>query len=236
MKTIGILGGMSWESSSQYYALINRGVRGSMGGSAAAKIVTHSFDFDEIARLQREDAWDRLGGILGDAAAGLERAGADTVLIATNTMHLVAPQVEAAISVPLMHIADPLGRALVSQGHTKVGLLATRFTMEQPFYAERLAQHGLEALTPPEDQRIEMHSIIFEELSAGEVSAGSLATVQAMIADLQARGATAIALACTEIMLLIKPEHSPLPLFDTTALHCEAAIEFALHAEDAPMC
>jgi aspartate racemase len=228
MKTIGILGGMSWESSAQYYALINRGVRDHLGGIASAKIVMHSFDFDEIARLQREDEWDRLGAILGDAAAGLERAGADTILIATNTMHLVAPQVETAISVPLMHIADPLGDALRYQGHAKVGLLATRFTMEQPFYAERLAGHGLEALVPPEDQRIEMHRIIFDELCAGKVSANSLATVQAMIADLQARGATAIALACTEIMLLIKPEHSPLPLFDTTQLHCAAAVEFAL--------
>ena len=236
MKTIGILGGMSWESSAQYYALINQGVRERLGGIASAKIVMHSFDFDEIARLQREDAWDRLGGILGDAAAGLERAGADTVLIATNTMHLVAPQVEAAISVPLMHIADPLGCALAAQDHAKVGVLATRFTMEQPFFAERLAQHGLEALVPPEDQRIEMHRIIFEELCAGEVSANSLAKVQGMIADLQSRGATAIALACTEIMLLIKPEHSPLPLFDTTQLHCRAAVDFALDGCDARKC
>ncbi|WP_300596126.1 aspartate/glutamate racemase family protein [Erythrobacter sp.] len=228
MRTIGILGGMSWESSAQYYALINRAVRDRRGGIASAKIVMHSFNFDEIAARQRAGEWEALGAQLGDAAAALERAGADLILVATNTMHLVAPAIEAAITVPLLHIADPLGRALIAQGHTCVGLLATRFTMEQPFYAERLAGQGVDAVIPPEAQREELHRIIFAELCAGEVSDASRERVRTMIADLQTRGATAIALACTEIMLLIQQQHSALPLFDTTALHCEAAVEFAL--------
>jgi aspartate racemase len=228
MKTIGILGGMSWESSGQYYAIINRAVREARGGIVSAPIVMHSFDFDAIAALQRAGEWERLGAMLGEAAAGLERAGADCILVATNTMHLVAPQVEAAISVPLIHIADPLGHALGEAGHARVGLLATRFTMEQPFYAERLAAHGLEVLVPDEPTRIELHRIIFDELCAGRILDPSREVYRQAIADLSAQGATAIALACTEIMLLIQQEHSPLPLFDTTALHCAAAVAFAL--------
>ena len=228
MKTIGILGGMSWESSAQYYAIINRAVRARQGGIASANILMHSFDFDEIARLQREDDWDALGQILGSAAKGLGQAGANLILIATNTMHLVAPAVEAAINVPLMHIADPLAEALKEAGHSKVGLLATRFTMEQPFYADRLAAHGVNVVIPSKDQRLELHRIIFDELCAGEVKDSSLQACQTMIRDLQAKGATAIALACTEIMLLVGQEHSPLPLFDTTELHAQAAVNFAL--------
>jgi len=231
MKTIGILGGMSWESSAQYYAIINRAIRDRLGGITSAKIILHSFDFDEVARLQREGEWRALGQMLGNAASGLEKAGADCMLIATNTMHLVAPEVEAATNIPLLHIADPLGQALSKAGHGTVGLLATRFTMEQPFYAERLSQHGVKVVTPCEDQRAEMHRIIFEELCAGEIKASSRAACQAMIDDLRAKGATAIALGCTEIMLLIEQEHSPLPLFDTTQLHCQAATHFALGDE-----
>ncbi|MEO1648566.1 MAG: aspartate/glutamate racemase family protein [Pseudomonadota bacterium] len=228
MKIIGILGGMSWESSAQYYALINQGVRDRVGGIASAKILLHSFEFAEIARLQAKGEWDALGAQLGRAAAGLERAGADVILIATNTMHLVAPAVEAAISAPLLHIADPLGAALKREGHARVGLLATSFTMEQPFYAERLAQHGIETLIPEKSQREELHRIIFEELCAGQVRDASQDYARNLIAQLHAKGATAIALACTELMLLVKPEDSLLPLFDTTALHCAAAVEFAL--------
>ena len=228
MKTIGILGGMSWESSAQYYAIINRAVRDRQGGIASAKVLMHSFDFDEIAGLQRAGNWEALGQMLGNAAKGLEQAGADAMLIATNTMHLVAPAVEAAINVPLLHIADPLGSALQRAGHRKVGLLATRFTMEQSFYAERLAGHGLEVFIPSDGQRAELHRIIFEELCAGELKDSSRQACQNMISDLQAQGATAIALACTEIMLLVAQEDSQLPLFDTTALHAEAAVNFAL--------
>lgn len=228
MKTIGILGGMSWESSAQYYALINKGVRDRLGGIASAPLVMHSFDFAEIARLQAEDQWDELGARLAEAAQGLERAGAEAALIATNTMHLVAPHVQAAISIPLLHIADPLGVALKAEGHASVGLLATRFTMEQPFYADRLSAWGAEVIVPAKPERETLHRIIFEELCAGEINAASREKVQAMIADLRARGATAIALACTEIMLLIQQEQSSLPVFDTTALHCAAALHFAL--------
>ncbi|MEL6375174.1 MAG: aspartate/glutamate racemase family protein [Pseudomonadota bacterium] len=228
MKTIGILGGMSWESSAQYYTLINRGVRDHRGGIASAPLLMHSFDFAEIARLQAEDEWDQLGTMLGEAAAGLAQAGAEAIVIATNTMHLVAPQVEAVSGASLIHIADPLGRALHRAGHAKVGLLATRFTMEQPFYAERLKTHGVEVIVPDEAARAQLHRIIFDELCAGHIADASRARMQAMIAELDSEGATAIALACTEIMLLISQEDSPLPLFDTTALHCAAAVEFAL--------
>ncbi|MEM1194735.1 MAG: aspartate/glutamate racemase family protein [Pseudomonadota bacterium] len=228
MKTLGILGGMSWESSAQYYALINQAVRTQMGGIASAKILMHSFEFARISRLQAEGEWDQLGAMLGEAAAGLERAGADGLLIATNTMHRVAPAVEAAITIPLLHIADPLGAALTKAGHAKVGLLATRFTMEQSFYADRLAGQGIEVITPKEADRAELHRIIFEELCAGEIREASRLRVQAMIAQCEDEGATAIALACTELALLIQPEDGVLPLFDTTALHCAAAVDFAL--------
>ncbi|MDY7099284.1 MAG: aspartate/glutamate racemase family protein [Pseudomonadota bacterium] len=230
MKTIGILGGMSWESSAHYYAITNRLVRERRGGIVSAPIVMHSFDFDAIAALQRQDEWERLGEMLGDAAAGLERAGADCILIATNTMHLVAPAVQSAVSCPLIHIADPLSDALKANGHEKVGVLATRFTMEQPFYAERLKTHGLTAVIPNDTHRGEIHRVIFEELCAGQVLDASRDFYCDVIEDLKARGATAIALACTEIMLLIEQCHSPLPLFDTTELHCRAAVDFALGA------
>ncbi|MEM7703788.1 MAG: aspartate/glutamate racemase family protein [Pseudomonadota bacterium] len=230
MKTIGILGGMSWESSAQYYALINQGVRERLGGIASAKILMHSVEFSEMARMQAAGEWDALGAQLGEAAAGLEQVGAEVMLIATNTMHLVAPAVEAAISIPLLHIADPLGAALKQAGHDRVGLLATRFTMEQPFYAERLATHGVEVVTPGEADRTELHRIIFEELCAGEVCETSQAFAHGLIEDLKRQGVPAIALACTELMLLIDPEHSALPLFDTTALHCQAAVDFAFSA------
>ncbi len=228
MKTIGILGGMSWESSAQYYAIINREVRARRGGIDSAPLLMHSFDFDAIAALQKADEWDRLGDMLGEAAAGLERAGAEAILIATNTMHLVAPRVEEYISCPLMHIADPLADAFKAAGHDTVGLLATRFTMEQPFYAERLAQHDLKVVVPRSEDRAEMHRIIFEELCAGEIREESRQFYCNVIEDLQSRGAQGIALACTEIMLLIDQEHSPLPLFDTTRLHAKAAVDFVL--------
>lgn len=228
MKTIGILGGMSWESSAHYYALINRGVRERLGGIASAKIVMHSVEFAEMARRQAAGEWEALGAQLGEAAAGLERAGADVMLIATNTMHLVAPAVEQAISIPLLHIADPLGAALKAAGHRRVGLLATQFTMEKRFYADRLAVHGIEVAVPEEAERAELHRIIFEELCAGEVRESSRIVAQGIIEKMQAQGVPAIALACTELALLIKPQESALPLFDTTTLHCAAAVDFAL--------
>ena len=228
MKTIGILGGMSWESSAQYYAIINREVRRRRGGIASAPLLMHSFDFDAIAALQHEGDWDRLGEMLADAAAGLERAGADAILIATNTMHKVAPAVEERIACPLIHIADPLAEAFKAAGHDSVGLLATRFTMEEPFYADRLAEHGLNVVVPDAAHRAEVHRIIFDELCAGEVREESRRYYCDVIDDLKARGAQGIALACTEIMLLIEQGHSALPLFDTTRLHAHAAVDFAL--------
>ncbi|MBV7264975.1 aspartate/glutamate racemase family protein [Erythrobacter ani] len=228
MKTIGILGGMSWESSAQYYAIINREVRKRRGGIVSAPILMHSFDFDAIAALQRAGEWDQLGQMLGDAAAGLERAGAETILIATNTMHKVAPQVAASISCPLMHIADPLAESFKAAGHTSIGLLATRFTMEEPFYADRLAEHGLDVVIPDPSHRAEIHRIIFEELCAGEVREESRQYYCKVIDDLKSRGAQGIALACTEIMLLIEAGDSSIPLFDTTQLHARAAVDFAL--------
>jgi len=228
MRTIGILGGMSWESSAQYYSLINRRVREKCGGIASAPLLMHSFDFAEIARLQADNQWEQLGALLGKAAAGLERAGAEAILIATNTMHLVAPQVEAAIAVPLLHIADPLAKAISEAGHSHIGLLATRFTMEQPFYTDRLNGAGVSTIIPGEAERIELHRIIFEELCAGTISESSRLFATELIESLERRGASAIALACTELMLLIEPQHSALQLFDTTALHCEAAVDFIL--------
>jgi aspartate racemase len=228
VRTLGILGGMSWESSAQYYALINRSVRERSGGIASAKLLLHSFDFAEIAQLQAQGEWDKLGAVLGKAAGNLQLSGAEAILIATNTMHLVAPEVEAAISIPLIHIADPLGKALKAAGHRRVGLLATSFTMEQPFYADRLAEQGIAVVIPEQAQREELHRIIFDELCAGEVRESSRHFARELIEDLKAQGVPAIALACTELMLLIKPEDSPLPLFDTTALHCAAAVDFAL--------
>jgi aspartate racemase len=219
---------MSWESSAQYYALINQGVRERMGGIASAQLLLHSFDFAAIARVQAEGDWQALGAQLARAAVGLERAGAEAILIATNTMHLVAPEIESATSIPLLHIADPLGAALKEAGHSRVGLLATRFTMEQSFYADRLADQGIEVMIPTESERAELHRIIFEELCAGKVREASRHCAREMIEGLSARGAPAIALACTELMLLIRPEDSALALFDTTALHCAAAVEFAL--------
>ncbi|MBD2842656.1 aspartate/glutamate racemase family protein [Erythrobacter rubeus] len=228
MKTIGILGGMSWESSAQYYAIINREVRKRRGGIVSAPLLMHSFDFDAIAALQRAGDWDRLGEMLADAAAGLEHAGAEVILIATNTMHKVAPAVEERIDCPLLHIADPLAQAFTAARHDTVGLLATRFTMEEPFYADRLAEHGLNVVIPDAADRAEIHRIIFDELCAGEIREESRQFCCKVIEDLSALGAHGIALACTEIMLLIDQEDSALPLFDTTRLHAGAAVDFAL--------
>ena len=228
MRAIGILGGMSWESSAQYYTLINRDVRERCGGIASAPLLMHSFDFAEIARLQADNQWERLGTLLGEAAAGLERAGAEAILIATNTMHLVAPQVEATITVPVLHIADPLAKAVGEAGHSHIGLLATRFTMEQPFYTGRLKDAGVAPIIPEDAERVELQRIIFDELCAGIISESSRLFATELIESLERRGASAIALACTELMLLIEPQHSALPLFDTTALHCEAAVDFIL--------
>lgn len=229
MKMLGLIGGMSWESSAEYYRIINQGVRERCGPTASARCLLWSFDFAEIAALQAAGDWDTLTAGLVDAAQRLEAAGADMLMICTNTMHKSAPQIEAACKVPLLHIADPAGAAIKTAGHITIGLLGTAFTMEQTFYTERLAgRHGLEVLVPEAEDRAEVHRVIYEELIAGRIEPGSRAAYRAIIERLVTRGATAIVLGCTEIMLLIGPEDSPVPLFDTTRLHAEAAVEYAL--------
>lgn len=228
MKTLGLIGGMSWESTVPYYRLINQTVRERMGGLHSAKLVLYSVDFAQIEALQATGQWQAAGALLADVAQTLERAGANGLVLCTNTMHKVADTIASAVQIPLLHIADPTARAVTQAGFATVGLLGTRFTMEQDFYRNRLAQHGLTVLTPPPADRDEVHDIIYKELCLGEVKATSRQTYQRVIAGLQAQGAQAIILGCTEIGLLVDATDSPLPLFDTTALHARSAALWAL--------
>lgn len=230
MRTIGLIGGMSWESTVTYYTAINQAVRDRTGdGLASAKILMHSVNFAEIVALQKADRWDLAAEALGDAARGLARAGADCVLICTNTMHLVADAVERAAGVPLIHIVDATGAALKARGAKRPLLLATRYTMEQPFYAERLeAKSGIAALVPGAADRERIHAVIFDELCQGVVTETARAAFQAIIARHVPEGADSVILGCTEIGLLIGPEDSPLPVFDSTPIHAAAAVDFAL--------
>lgn len=229
MKTIGLIGGLSWESSIEYYRIINETVRTRLGGLHSAQCLMYSFNFAEIEALQHEGRWDEATARMVDAAQRLERGGADFIIICSNTMHKMAADVEAAVQVPLLHIADPTADAIKAQGFNTVGLLATRFTMEEDFYKGRLTkQHGLTVLTPNAAQREQVHRIIYDELCLGVVQEASKAQYQAIIADLAARGAQAVILGCTEIGLLIKPEDSELPTFDTTLIHAQAAVDYAL--------
>jgi len=228
-QVIGLIGGMSWKSSAEYYRLINEGVRGRLGGLHSARCLMWSFDFADIEVLQRTDRWDEAAALMVDAARRLERGGADFLVIATNTMHIAAPQVQAATSLPLLHIADPTADRIKAAGLRRVGLLGTAFTMEQDFYKGRLAQeHGLEVLVPEADDRALVHRIIYEELVQGRIVDASRQVYREVIRRLVERGAEAIILGCTEIMLLVAPEDSPVPLFDTTGLHAEAAVARAL--------
>lgn len=229
MKMLGLIGGMSWESSAEYYRIINQGARDQLGPKASAQLVLWSFDFAEIAALQAAGNWAALDALMVDAARRLEAAGAQGLVICTNTMHKCAPAIEAATPLPLLHIADPTATALKAAGHRNIGLLGTAFTMEQPFYKNRFAEkHGLTVLVPEAEDRALVHRVIYEELVAGRIEPASRAAYRAVIERLAARGATAIVLGCTEIMLLIGPEDSPVPLYDTTRLHAEAAVAFAL--------
>jgi aspartate racemase len=231
MKTIGLIGGMSWESSAQYYRIINQQVRARLGGVHSAESLMFSVDFGEIERLQHEGDWTALTAQMIDAARRLERGGADFFLICTNTMHLMADEVAASVSIPLLHIADPTAEAIKGAGLSRVGLLGTAFTMEKDFYKGRLAErHGLDVLVPEEADRRIVHDIIYHELVAGEVREPSRAAYRDVIARLVERGAQAVILGCTEIMLLIGQEDSPVPLFDTTRLHALAAVDQALAA------
>jgi aspartate racemase len=229
MKMIGLIGGMSWESSAEYYRILNQGVRDRIGSKASARCVLWSFDFADIERLQHAGDWEELTVRMVDAARRLEAAGADMLLICTNTMHRMAPSVEAAVTVPLLHIADPTAERIKAAGVTRIGLLGTSFTMEHDFYKGRLsARHGLDVIVPGQRDRATVNRIIYEELVAGKILPESRAAYRGVIGRLIDAGAEAIILGCTEIMLLVRPEDSSVPLFDTTALHAEAAITAAL--------
>jgi len=228
MKTIGLIGGMSWESSAQYYAIINRAVRERFGGAHSAETLLYSVDFGEIERLQHDGDWPSLTARMVDAARRLEAGGADFVLICSNTMHLMADDVSMAIGVPLLHMVDPTAAAITRAGLRRVGLLGTAFTMEKAFYRDRLATAGLDILTPDAADRREVHRVIYEELVAGKIEAASRAIYREVIARLVEHGAEAIVLGCTEIMLLVDQTDSAVPLFDTTSLHALAAVDLAL--------
>lgn len=229
MKTIGLIGGMSWESTVSYYRLINEGMKKRLGGFHSAKIILYSVDFHEIEVLQHENKWDEAGILLADTARALAVAGADFLLICTNTMHKVAPAIEAAVSIPLLHIADATAAEIKQAGLTTVGLLGTRFTMEQAFYRDRLQQqHGLNVLVPGEADRAIVHRVIYEELCMGETTTAARENYRRIIAELVAQGAQAIILGCTEISLLVSQQDSAVPLFDTTSIHASHAVEQAL--------
>jgi aspartate racemase len=229
MKMIGLIGGMSWESSAEYYRLINEGVRDRLGPAASARCLLWSFNFADIERLQHIGDWKGLTARMVDAAQCLEAGGADFLLICTNTMHRMADEVQQAVGVPLLHIVDPTADRVKAAGFGKVGLLGTAFTMEQAFYKGRLAdRYGLDVIVPNEVDRATVHRIIYDELIAGKVLAESRDAYRSIIARLVRSGAEAVILGCTEIMLLVRPEDSEVPIFDTTALHAAAAIETAL--------
>lgn len=231
MKTIGLIGGMSWESTVPYYRLINEGIKARLGGLHSAKIVLYSVDFHEIEQLQRSGDWDAAGALLAQAARSLASAGAAFLVLCTNTMHKVAPAIEAAVSIPLLHVVDGTGADITAAGCKKVGLLGTRFTMEQAFYKDRLQQrHGLQILTPGPEERELVHRIIYDELCLGQVNEASRAEYRRVIASLVAQGAQAIILGCTEISLLIGAADSAVPLFDTTSIHARKAADWALAA------
>lgn len=227
MKTIGLIGGMSWESSAHYYRILNSETAKRLGGLHSAPILLHSLDFAPIAHLQEAGEWDVAGDRLAAIAAGLEAAGAGVIGLATNTMHIVADRIASAISVPFVHIADPTADALLHDGYSRVGLLGTRFTMQMPFYSDRLKGRGLEVLVPEVDQT-NLNGIIYEELCLGIVREESRRTYVDAISRLAARGAEAVILGCTEIGMLIDDSVSPLPVFDTTDLHARALVEAAL--------
>jgi aspartate racemase len=228
MKTIGLIGGMSWESTALYYRQINLAVQRQLGGLHSAKLVLLSVDFHEIEVLQRAGNWAAAGEILADAARSLQAAGADFLVLCTNTMHTVAPAIQAAAHIPLLHIADPTAQAIQQAGFTRIGLMGTRFTMEQAFYIDRLKQQGLQVLLPEQEDRDTVHRIIFEELCLGQTLEISRQHYRRIMARLVAQGAEAIILGCTEITLLVGAEDATVPLFDTTALHASAAAELAL--------
>ncbi|EJL92459.1 aspartate/glutamate racemase family protein [Pantoea sp. GM01] len=228
MKVIGLIGGMSWESTALYYRIINEQVKQQLGGLHSARSLMYSVDFHEIEKLQAAGEWQKAGEILAAAAISLEKGGADFIVLCTNTMHKVAQQITDAVSIPLLHIADATAQRIRQAGVKKVGLLATAFTMEQEFYKGRLHRSGIEVLVPEAAERKVVHDIIYQELCLGVIRNESRARYREIIAGLVVQGAEAIILGCTEITLLVKPEDASVPLFDTTLIHAEDAVKLAL--------
>lgn len=228
MKILGLIGGMSWESTLPYYRIVNERVRQRLGGLHSAKLVLHSVDFAEIEALQHAGDWDAAGAHLAEAARGLRLAGAEAIVVCTNTMHLVAPAIVAAVDIPLLHIADATAQRIHAAGSTRVALLGTRFTMEQAFYRERIEAAGIEVLTPDAAQRERVHRVIYDELCQGRIVEASREDYRAIMADLVARGAQGVILGCTEIGLLVDEGDASVPLFDTARIHAEAAADWAL--------
>jgi aspartate racemase len=228
-RIIGLIGGLSWESTAEYYRILNEMVRARLGGMHSARCLLWSFDFGEVEALQHADKWEQATVLMIEAARRLERGGADFVLICSNTMHKMADRIAASVAIPLLHIADPTAERVRAGGIARVGLLGTAFTMEQDFYKGRLAERfGLDVLVPDASDRALVHRVIYEELVQGHVRGSSRAAFREVIARLVGRGAQGIILGCTEIMLLVRPQDSAVPLFDTTRLHAEAAVERAL--------
>ena len=229
MKTIGLVGGMSWESSLEYYRIINEAIKEKLGGFHSAKCIMYSVDFEEIEKLQHQGKWDEATDLMIDAARRVEKGGADFVVICTNTMHKMASAVQKSINIPLLHIADVTAKKIKERGLKKVGLLGTKFTMEEDFYRMRLQEkHGLEVIIPEEEERLTIHSILYSELVMGEIKKISKEAFQKIIENLVTRGAEGVILGCTEIPLLVKQEDYEIPLFDTTTIHARAAVEYAL--------
>ncbi|MBC7812048.1 MAG: aspartate/glutamate racemase family protein [Burkholderiales bacterium] len=232
MKTIGLIGGMSWESSLEYYRIVNETVKTRLGGLHSAQCLMYSVDFADIEHMQAAGQWDEAGRVLAAGAQRLERGGADFIVLCTNTMHKVADAIQAAVRIPLLHIADPTAEQIKAAGFNRVGLLGTGFTMEQEFYKGRLvSKYGLDVLVPDDDERRIVHDIIYQELVLGVVKDESRQAYQQVIASLIERGAECIILGCTEIMLLIQPEDVPVPSFDTTTIHAVSAVDYALAGE-----
>ncbi len=228
MKTIGLIGGMSWHSSAEYYRLINEGIQQKLGGLHSAKIILYSIEFDEIHRLQHAGEWDQAGAILAGAAQRLQSAGADFILIGTNTMHICAPQVEAAVDIPLLHIADATADAILQQGIHKVGLLGTAFTMQMDYYKSRLIDKGLDVIVPDDKGCELVNGVIFDELCFGDIRDLSRRQYLQIIDELTTQGAQGVIEGCTEISLLVKQSDTAVRLFDTTTIHAQAAVDFAL--------
>ena len=229
MKTIGMIGGMSWESTLEYYRIVNQEVKARLGGLHSAQCLLYSVDFEEIEKLQHADLWTEAGEVLGRAAQGLEKGGADFILICTNTMHKVADAVEASVAIPLLHLADATAEAIKEKGLKKIALLGTRFTMVEDFYKGRLVdKYGLDVLIPDESEMDVIHQVIYEELCLGKIDGHSRQKYLDVIDRLKGEGAEGVILGCTEIGLLVKQADTDIPLFDTTEIHAKAAVDFAL--------